>query len=210
MDRILLAEWPNSPQIPVKVEGALSDPVVFDIGGTWSWSYVTLSFVSWWILSTGSPGSQGAKKTRGIASDPVVIDISNIYVCCYFFRRAGSSWLNDLGKEVLEERRDGGWPRPPCRGTPPSSMPAFSQLYKILLQTQFCEVFDVCWSALESWKPTVHCAVGFQDSNALQQTSKTVSAVGSYTVERELALHTQLHFIVDNVYWFNTFSLAHQ
>ena len=153
MDRILLAEWPNSPQIPVKVEGALSDPVVFDIGGTWSWSCVTLSFVSWWILSTGSPGSQGAKKTRGIASDPVVIDISNIYVCCYFFRRAGSSWLNDLGKEVLEERRDGGWPRPPCRGTPPSSMPALSQLYKIL----WSSVYTTADTVLQSLRCLVKC-----------------------------------------------------
>ena len=41
--------------------------------------------------------------------------------------------LNDLAageQRRAGERRDGGWPRPPCPGTPPSSMPA---LYSDLL-----------------------------------------------------------------------------
>ena len=68
-------------------------------------------------------------------------------------------------------------------------MPALSQLYKILLQTQSLMFAEVHWN-LENPLHSVQWVfkIPIMHFSKHQRLHRTVSAVGSYTVERKLAL----------------------
>ena len=90
------------------------------------------------------PRSEEDQRNRGDPADPEVFDMLLL-----FSRRAGSSWLNDLGKE--DERRGGMevGPAPHVETRPLLQCQLSLNCIRycgrfILLQTQFCQVFDIC------------------------------------------------------------------